>query len=66
MALDVIIDTLSGCGTVDLRDFGVVDCKLRTSRVGHIAMSEKAYALHRTNPSESKAEIARLDRMFTK
>jgi hypothetical protein len=36
------------------------------SHADRIALYEKAYALHHTNPSESKAEIARLDRMFAK
>jgi hypothetical protein len=35
------------------------------SHSDRIRMYEKAYALQRTNPSESQAEIARLDRMFT-
>jgi hypothetical protein len=36
------------------------------SHADRISMYEKAYALRRTNPTESQAEIARLDRMFAK
>jgi hypothetical protein len=36
------------------------------SNADRIKMYEKAFALRRTNPDESEAEIARLDRMFTK
>jgi hypothetical protein len=57
--------------------WGALQCSMRpgrspygpcglSSHADRIAMYEKAYALHRTNPSESRAEIARLDRMFAK
>jgi hypothetical protein len=36
------------------------------SNADRIKMYEKAFALRRTNPDESEAEIAKLDRMFTK
>jgi hypothetical protein len=36
------------------------------SNADRIRLYEKAYALRRTNPEESEAEVARLDRMFTK
>jgi hypothetical protein len=36
------------------------------SNADRIKMYEKAFALRRTNPDESEAEIARLDRMFAK
>jgi hypothetical protein len=36
------------------------------SNSDRIRLYEKAYALRRTNPEESEAEVARLDRMFTK